>query len=246
LAAVAGGGLLLKAASAVANTITPSGRKHRYGMVIDTRRCVGCKACMVACKAENKTPPGVSYTMVTSEPPEGALSDRPIFLSKPCFHCEEAPCTRACPVSATFKRAGDGIVVVDYDRCIGCRYCITACPYGARSFDFGENYPTIEAKTPYAGVPSPELNQFRKREHEQSPIGNVRKCTFCAHLQDEDGLYDARAGRWPACAKTCTGKAIHFGDLLDKHDDIVRLLNERNYVRLKEEWGTDPNVYYLL
>lgn len=124
LAAAVGGGLLLQAATAVANAATGSGQKHRYGMVIDTNRCVGCKACMVACKAENKTPPGVSYTMVTSEPPEGALTDRPIFMSKPCFHCEEAPCTRACPVSATFKRAQDGIVVVDYDRCIGCRYCI--------------------------------------------------------------------------------------------------------------------------
>lgn len=251
LAAAVGGVVAVPANVEAAKN--PSGRlaanprqKFRYGMVIDTRRCVGCKACMVACKAENKTPPGVSYTMVTAEPLEGALTDRPLFMTKPCFHCEEPPCTRACPVSATFKRERDGIVVVDYDRCIGCRYCIAACPYGARSFDFGENYPAVAEQTAYASVPSPELGQFRRREHEKSPIGNVRKCTFCAHLQDEDGHYDRQAGRWPACAKTCTGHAIHFGDLMDPEDEVVRLLNERNYVRLKEEWGTEPNVYYLL
>ncbi len=106
-------------------------------------------------------------------------------------------------------------MVVDYDRCIGCRYCITACPYGARYFDFGENYPQVSANTPMAQLPSPEYQQFRVREKEKSPVGNVRKCTFCVHLQDKDGKYDEAAGRWPACAKTCTGHAIFFGDFND-------------------------------
>lgn len=221
-------------------------RKFRYGMIIDTRRCVGCKSCVLACKAENKTPPGVSYTVVISEPLEGGLVNRPFFMTKPCFHCEKPPCVPVCPVSATFKREQDGIVVVDYDRCIGCRYCIAACPYGSRFFDFGENYPAVAEKTSYAEVPSPELRQFRKRERKKSPVGNVRKCTFCVHLQDENGTYDRASGRWPACAKTCPAQAIHFGDLNDPEGELVRLLNERNYVRLKEEWGTQPNVYYLL
>jgi molybdopterin-containing oxidoreductase family iron-sulfur binding subunit len=236
-----------KSAIAAVPASDPGGkRKFRYGMVIDTRRCVGCKACVLACKAENKTPPGVSYTVVTSEPLEGGLVDRPLYMTKPCYHCEKPPCVPVCPVSATFKREQDGIVVVDYDRCIGCRYCIAACPYGSRYFDFGENYPAVAEKTAYADVPSPELLQFRKREREKSPIGNVRKCTFCVHLQDENGAYDREAGRWPACAKTCPGKAIHVGDLSDPEGNLVRLLNERNYVRLKEEWGTQPNVYYLM
>jgi molybdopterin-containing oxidoreductase family iron-sulfur binding subunit len=221
-------------------------RKFRYGMVIDTRRCVGCRACVVACKAENKTPPGVSYTVVLDEVLENRPDDKPLFMTKPCFHCETPPCTDVCPVSATYKREQDGIVVVDYDRCIGCRYCITACPYGARSFDFGENYPAVARNTPYAQVPSPELGQFRKREHEKSPVGNVRKCTFCVHLQDKDGKYDKAAGRWPACAKTCTGHAIHFGDFNDRESEVSRLLSERQAIRLKEELGTNPNVYYLL
>ena len=222
-------------------------RKFRYGMVIDTRRCVGCKACMVACKIENKTPPGVSYTVVVEEAIGNRPDDKPIFMTKPCFHCENPPCVSVCPVSATYKRQQDGIVVVDYDRCIGCRYCMTACPYGARYFDFGENYPAMEeGASPLALLASPEYNQYRVREKEKSPIGNVRKCTFCLHLQDEEGRYDKAAGRWPACAKSCTGHAIHFGDFNDPESEVSRLLKERQAIRLKEELGTDPNVYYLL
>lgn len=201
---------------------------------------------MIACKAENKTPPGVTYTVVVDHVVEPRIDDKPLFMTKPCFHCENPSCVDLCPVSATFKRPQDGIVVVDYDRCIGCRYCMTACPYSARWFDFDENYPSIEERTPYAEVPSPEYRQFRRRVAGQSPVGNVRKCTFCLHLQGEDGDYDKAGGRWPACAKTCTGHAIHFGDLGDPQSEVHNLLRERVAVRLKEELGTQPNVYYLL
>lgn len=248
-AAMAGGAVIdmigVRGAFAVSAT-APVKRKFRYGMVIDTRRCVGCKACVVACKAENKTPPGVSYTVVLDNAIGNRPDDKPIFMTKPCFHCENPPCVNVCPVSATFKRERDGIVVIDYERCIGCRYCITACPYGARYFDFGENYPAVSENTAYAQVPSPEYGQFRKREQNKSPIGNVRKCTFCLHLQDAEGRYDKAAGRWPACAKTCTGHAIHFGDFNDPNSEVNTLLKERQAVRLKEELGTEPNVYYLL
>ena len=249
--AMGGGAVATLATGSAAQASQPENsdrgsRKFRYGMVIDTRRCVGCRACVVACKAENKTPPGVSYTVVLDQVLENRPDDKPLFMTKPCFHCEHPPCVDVCPVSATFKRERDGIVVVDYDRCIGCRYCITACPYGARYFDFGDNYTAVERATPYAAVPSPEYNQFRTREAERSPIGNVRKCTFCVHLQDEQGRYDQAAGRWPACAKTCTGHAIFFGDFNDPDSDVSRLLRERQAIRLKEELGTSPNVYYLL
>jgi len=247
-ATIVANGMLGTASKALAKgkTEKPVKRKYHYGMVIDTRRCVGCRACVLACKAENKTPPGVSYTVVFEEILENRPNDKPVFMTKPCFHCEYPPCVDVCPVSATYKREQDGIVVVDYDRCIGCRYCMTACPYSARWFDFGENYPAVEEKTPWAVVPSPEYNQYRKRENDQSPIGNVRKCTFCLHLQDEKGQYNKAEGRWPACAKTCTGKAIHFGDFNDPNSEVSILLRERQYIRLKEELGTSPNVYYLL
>lgn len=244
-AALAGGASLAPLVNAVADS-GETRRKHRYGMVIDTRRCVGCDACVAACKQENKTPPGVSYTVVLEHGLGERPDDRPLFLTKPCFQCEHPPCVPVCPVGATFKRSQDGIVVVDYDRCIGCRYCIVACPYQARFSDFGDNYPAVEEETPWARVPSPEYRQFRVREDGKSPEGNVRKCTFCLHLQDENGEYDKAAGRWPACAKTCTGKAIHFGDFNDPESEVSRLIRERQPVRLKEELGTEPNVYYLL
>ena len=245
--ALAGATLLTAGqARAATSNVNSTKTKHRYGMAIDTRRCVGCKACVVACKAENKTPPGVAYTVVLDGVLEPRVEDKPLFLTKPCFHCETPACTVVCPVGATFKRIQDGIVVVDYDRCIGCRYCVTACPYGARYFDYGDNYPAAAEQTAWSNVPSPEMKQFRKRQPGKSPVGNVRKCTFCLHLQDHDGLYNQAEGRWPACAKTCTGHAIHFGDFMDHESKVSLLLRERPAIGLKEELGNQPNVYYLL
>lgn len=244
-ATVATGAMALGALGGCSQAAGGPEAKHRYGMVIDTKRCVGCEACVVACKAENKTPPGVNYMLVTNNTLGARPDDKPLFTAKPCFHCEKPPCVDVCPVSATFKRKKDGIVVVDYDRCIGCRYCQTACPYGARYFDFGESYHAETAEGPY-NPPSPEYSQFRPRTEDGSPIGNVRKCTFCMHLQDESGEYDKKSGRWPACAKTCTGHAIHFGDLKDPDSDVSRLIRERQPVRMKDELGTQPNVSYLL
>jgi molybdopterin-containing oxidoreductase family iron-sulfur binding subunit len=250
LAGWAGGALvgatILGAGDARAAEPGETQAKHHYGMVVDTRRCVGCRACTIACKAENKTPPGVFYTLVLEHVIGVDTEDRPTFATKPCFHCEHPSCTVVCPVGATFKRSQDGIVVVDYDRCIGCRYCMTACPYQARYFDYGENYPAVEQQTPYATVPSPEYGQYRARKEGKSPIDNVRKCSFCLHLQDEKGEYSRAEGRWPACATTCTGHAIHFGDLADPDGDLSLLLRTRPAVRLKEEIGNDPSVYYLL
>jgi molybdopterin-containing oxidoreductase family iron-sulfur binding subunit len=224
-----------------------SRRQFRYGMVIDTRRCVGCRACVVACKAENKTPPGVSYNRVL-EDAFPAPDDKPVFATKPCFHCEKPPCVEPCPVDppATYKRDRDGLVVVDYERCIGCGACVGACPYDARVLDAGENYPAVAAGTPWARVPSPEYGQYRARRAGVPPVDRARKCTFCLHLQDAAGRYDKAAGRWPACAKTCTGHAIAFGDFNDPLSEVSKLVRERQPVRLKNELGTEPNVHYLL
>lgn len=246
LATVLGGGIGSTLSVGAAKAETGQKSKFQYGMVIDTPRCVGCKACVAACKGENKTPPGVYYNLVLESAIERPFDEKPVFMTKPCFHCEKPACVDVCPVGATFKRERDGLVEVDYERCIGCRYCITNCPYGARTFDFGENYPAVEERTPFAKVPSPEYNQFRVRDGHKSPVGNVRKCTFCAHQQDSDGKYNQKAGRWPACAKTCTGHAIFFGDFKDPESDVSRLLKWHQTIRLKEELGTHPNVYYLI
>ena len=221
-------------------------RKFRYGMVIDLKRCVNCKACTIACKLENKTPPGLAYNPVIEEEVGVFPFVQRSWFPRPCFHCENPPCIKVCPLDATYKREEDGIVIVDHDLCAGLGYCVKACPYGARIIDKGENYPAQE--TEYGKIPSPEFHsKYGLREKGKSPIDNARKCTFCLHLQDADGNYT----RPTACAETCMGKAIHFGDFLSGRCighgcDLNKLLSQRKWMRLKEELGTEPNVYYLL
>lgn len=209
--------------------------KKRYGLVIDLRRCVGCEACTIACKQENHTPPGVAYAKVIKEEVGEYPHVRRRFLPVLCNQCENPPCVDVCPVGATWKREDDGIVVVDYDLCIGCRYCIAACPYGARYFDFGDNYQ--EPMSEFEAQPSPEYGEYRVRANGKSPIGNVRKCTFCLHR--------VARGDEPACVQTCMPHARIFGDLNDPEAEISRLVAERRGFRLKEELGTGPNVFYL-
>ena len=157
------------------------------------------------------------------------------------MQCANSSCSQVCPTGATYHRE-DGIVAIDYDKCIGCRYCIEACPYGARSFDYGENYSADP--TPYDKQPSPEYGEHRKRAPGRSPEGTVRKCTFCLHRITK--------GLAPSCASTCIGHAIHFGNLNDPegsclaHGEKLRdLLAHRPHKRLKEELGNEPSVYYL-
>jgi len=216
--------------------------ERHWGMVIDTRKCVGCNACTVACKAENKLPPGVVYNVVIDEEFGTYPNVARRFISRPCLHCQNPPCVRVCPVNATYKRP-DGIVVIDYDDCIGCRYCISACPYGARSFDFG-NFYTV-GKTPevmpWDVMPSFEYGEEQRRDPRnpwRSPIGNTRKCHFCLHRLEK--------GMLPACVTTCIGQARIFGDLNDPESLVAQLAASPRAIRLKEELGTEPSVYYLL
>ncbi len=150
----------------------------RWGMVIDLEKCVGCDSCTVACKSENRTPPGVTYNVVMEEEHGEFPNTTRTNVPRPCMQCENPSCVQVCPVSATYKME-NGIVNIDYDRCIGCRYCMIACPYGARYFDFGESYDdeVMEADE----ITSPEYGIDRDEDGRVEPVGNVRKCTFCHH-----------------------------------------------------------------
>jgi Fe-S-cluster-containing dehydrogenase component len=220
--------------------------ERRWVMVIDLRKCVGCHACTIACVAENKLPPGVVYRQVVEEEIGTYPNVTRRFTPRPCLHCDEPPCVPVCPVNATYKRA-DGIVAMDYDRCIGCRYCMTACPYNSRYFDFGfsqydetpaENEVVLgEGGTFIELLPAFEYGRPQSRKREKSPIGNVRKCHFCTHRLE--------VGELPACTTTCIGRATFFGDANDPHSLVSELIAQPNIMRLREELGTEPKVYYL-
>lgn len=212
--------------------------QRKWVMVIDLRKCVGCNGCTIACITENKLPPGIAYRPVMTETHGTYPQVARRFIPRPCMQCENPPCVDVCPVGATWKRA-DGIVTIDYDQCIGCRYCITACPYSARSFDAGYFYSDFEGgeRQPYELLPSPEYGEARVRAEGGSPIGNARKCTFCLHRLER--------GELPACTLTCMGRATYFGDMNDPNSLVSELIGQPNVMRLKEDLGTDPKVFYL-
>jgi molybdopterin-containing oxidoreductase family iron-sulfur binding subunit len=212
--------------------------QRRWRMVIDTRKCVGCHACTVACIAENRLPPGVVYRPVLQTEigtfPNLALR----FTPRPCMQCENPPCVPVCPVEATRKRP-DGITAIDYDRCIGCGYCVTACPYNARTRDLGERYSDrTPAVQPYDEGHNHEYLKAWRRDEGDSPVGNVRKCHFCLHRLEQ--------GLLPQCVTTCIGRANYFGDANDPDALVNEQAASPSAVRLLEHRGTRPSVVYLV
>lgn len=212
--------------------------QRRWMMVIDTRKCVGCHACTVACIAENKLPPGVVYRPVLQEEIGTYPNVQLRFFPRPCMQCERPPCVPVCPVNATWRRP-DGITVIDYDRCIGCRYCIAACPYGARTADFGEYYTDgTPQRQAYELQPNSEYGKSWDRRDGGSPVGNARKCHFCLHRLE--------VGLLPQCVTTCIGRATYFGDANDPNSLVAEKARAPNQIRLLEEKGTVPRVVYLV
>ncbi|MBI4522233.1 MAG: 4Fe-4S dicluster domain-containing protein [Deltaproteobacteria bacterium] len=212
--------------------------QRKWVMVIDLGKCIGCSACTIACVAENKLPPGVVYRPVIDEEIGTYPNVSRRFTPRPCMQCDNPPCVSICPVKATYKRP-DGIVEINYNQCIGCRYCLHACPYSARTYDFGEFYtegtPKLEA---YEKLPSYEYGREWPREEAKSPVGNARKCHFCSHRLE--------VGMLPACVTTCIGAATYFGDANDPESLVSQLVSKPNSIRLKEELGTEPKVYYRM
>ncbi len=140
-----------------------------------------------------------------------------------CNHCDSPPCVRACPTQATFKRELDGIVMMDFHRCIGCRFCVAACPYGSRSFNFRD--------------PRPFIKKVNK-EFPTRTKGVVEKCNFCAER--------LAVGKQPACVEACTNNELIFGDLKDPNSEVRRILREKHTIRRKPSLGTKPCVFYVL
>lgn len=210
--------------------------ERTWGMFIDPQRCTGCRACQVACKAENNLPPGVAYLIVLQRVDGDIPHTRRHYTPRPCMHCRKPSCVMVCPVEATFRQA-DGTVVMDYMKCIGCRYCSTNCPYGVRYFDFGQSYADgAPGEAAYEQRPSPEYSRAWPREARISPIGNIRKCHHCQHR--------IQRGLLPACVEVCPTGAITFGDHESREGPLAVAVAEEDTMRLREELGNDPTVYY--
>lgn len=230
-AALAGGLRIVKLAAAS----EPTGSSpHKWVMVIDQAKCIGCEYCTMACRARNDVPPNISWNRVVQS---GEVDGKPVYLARPCMHCENAPCVEVCMVKASYHRA-DGIVMMDYDRCIGCRYCEVACPYGARAFNW-EKFTN----------PNPAVPSWGQPEVERRPRGVVEKCSFCYQRIDRGLSLGLTPGvdeeATPACVVACPVGARNFGDLNDPESNVSKLLAKHPSYRLREDLGTAPRVYYL-
>jgi Fe-S-cluster-containing dehydrogenase component len=207
---------------------------HHWGMVIDLRKCIGCEYCQRACSAVNDVAPDKPWNIVVED---STVNGRKFFFSRPCLHCQHAPCVEVCPVRATYVRE-DGLVIMDYDRCIGCRYCEVACPFDARKFNWEARSDENEF-VPTWGVP----------EVPRRPRGVVEKCTFCVQRIDsglKKGLIPGEAREaTPACVNVCPVGARVFGDLKDPESKISKVLDRQPTIRLRDELGTDGSVYYI-
>ncbi len=211
----------------------------RWAMVVDTTKCAqagDCKDCRVACHLAHNVPElddpahdikwiwkesyGDAFPTQVHPYTQEDLMDRPVPVL--CNHCERPPCVRVCPTQATFKN-DEGIISMDMHRCIGCRYCIAACPYGSRSFNWTDPRPHVEQM--HAEFPS------RRR-------GVVEKCNFCTERLANDQV--------PYCVEACKVGALVFGDLLQHDSEIAHLLRTRNTIRRRPNLGTAPNVFYIV
>jgi phenylacetate-CoA ligase len=209
----------------------------RWAMVADLDRCVGCQTCTAACRHANATAPSVQWRRVLDiETGTYPMVSR-TFVPVGCQHCADAPCMKVCPTGATGKRV-DGIVTVDYDLCIGCAYCDVACPYQAR----------FKLDAPRFAYGRGAMRNEAEREDPRR-LGVAQKCTFCSDRIDfglANGLTpgaDPRAT--PACVNACIAGALHFGDLDDAGSNVSRLLREQKPLRMHEELGTAPGLFYV-
>jgi molybdopterin-containing oxidoreductase family iron-sulfur binding subunit len=208
---------------------------------LNLSRCIGCRKCVHACVAENNLSraPEIQYIRVL-EMPRGTLDpeqgdhyyDHPevpdanhFYMPVQCHQCKNPPCVKVCPCEATWQEE-DGIVVVDYDWCIGCRYCEAACPYWARRFNFAE-----------PEIPKDQLNpDMAYLSNRPRPMGVVEKCHFC--------LQRTRQGKMPACLEVCPTGSRKFGNVLDPHSEVSQILKTNHIFVLKEEAGTLPRFFY--
>ena len=202
----------------------------RLAIAINMHRCIGCQTCSHACKMENNVPMGMLWTRTIAENcdvTDGAVGEFPnltrTYLPMACQHCENPACQKVCPTGATYKD-DMGRVEIDYDKCIGCRMCMAACPYNVRVFNWNE--PDRDPGFNYGDARVPVRSK-----------GVVEKCTLCKERTDN--------GQVPMCVECCPMEARVYGDLDDPNSEISKLRAKNNVRILLEDMGTKPQVFYL-
>jgi len=201
----------------------------RLGMVFDLKACIGCSACVVACKQENSLPNGVFFTRILSYEYGNYPNVKRVYIPTICNQCENPPCQKVCPSGATYTRA-DGIVMVNGEKCIGCSSCVVACPYDMRTL--------VEEATLNAGLfGNGYITPFEAQGYGRHIPGAVIKCDFCSQRVD--------AGMHPACVATCPTNARIFGDLDDPNSLPSVLIRKREGRQPLPEKNTKPKVYYV-
>jgi Fe-S-cluster-containing dehydrogenase component len=217
----------------------------RWGMVVNLTKCTRCHACVTACRIEHFLPIGMTWPRLIAWEPETTQTGQKAELTTfpvRCNQCKEAPCVEVCPAEATVKRE-DGIVYVDNKKCVGCRYCVVACPYQNRTFL------SKDKDTGY--FPKHEKTRFEKAGKKLYPHidGTTEKCNFCMERIDAGMSKGMKPGRdrpaTPACVNTCQARALTFGDLDDPNSEVSILIREKNGYSLHPEYGTEPSVYYI-
>ena len=208
--------------------------EYHWGMLINLEKCIGCEYCLRSCSATNDVLDDKPWNIVVEDQMENGQT---FFFSRPCLHCQDAPCVEVCPVQATYHRE-DGLVMMDYDRCIGCRYCEVACPYDARKFNWADRTDV-----------NPYIPTWGEAEVPRRPRGVVEKCTFCVHRIDAGLAAGLMPGidrdATPACVNACPVGARVFGNLKDPNSKVSQAIANNPTIRLREELGTEPSVYYI-
>ena len=212
-------------------------------MVINLSKCVRCHACVAACRLEHFLPLRVTWPRLIAYEQETRQGLEVTTVPVRCNQCKEAPCVAVCPAGATQRRP-DGIVWVDQNKCVGCRYCVIACPYQNRTFLSRDKDPGY--------FPGHPLTGFEKKGKKLYPhqVGTTEKCNFCLERIDsglEKGLKPGTdRDATPACVNTCQARALTFGDLDDPSSEVALLIREKRAMALHPEFGTEPSVYYAI
>jgi Fe-S-cluster-containing dehydrogenase component len=222
----------------------------KFVRVIDTKRCMGCRSCVAACAVENHFTPDAPWNVMMEYEIGSYPNVRKAYVTMNCMHCTDAPCKMACDAIGikAISKNEYGVVLIDYDKCIGCQYCSATCPYGVPQFNKSvEPLYGGKEQTPYEAMPAAARHATQRKKAKV-----VEKCTFCWHKlekaikDNKTSLVGTAPEYTPSCDLVCPVGARFFGDIEDPDSKVAAVVSQKKAAQLKKEFGTRPQVYYVL